>query len=324
MANNFFFLPAVVFCGGVVNTRLRLNIFIGVKKVFAVLCCLGFIVLAFADVNGFVDAGRKGVLLFGRNVMPVLFPFFFVSGLLVEIGFFKGFRKFGVAAPVFALSLLSGYPTGARLLADLYKRGEITRQQAIRTATYTSTCSPIFIIATLGACFYQSVTAGVLVFAAHTIGAVLSGVLFRGVRFKEDQSSYMRYVAVTPGNDMAAAISSSLYSAIQNIFAVGGLVVVFFVAANMIPLHLLGTGSCGVFISGLLEMTNGVFRASVVAPTSLALATAIVTFGGMSVAMQGFVFMSSFKMPFWFYLLYKVTHTVFAVLICLILAAVLI
>jgi len=290
-----------------VNTRLVSVIFIVVKRFLVVVCCLGFIALAFADVNGFVDAGRRGILLFGRNVLPVLFPFFFVSGLLVELGFFKGFGRFGKAAPVFALSLLSGYPTGARLLGDLYKRGEITRQQAIRTATYTSTCSPIFIIATLGACFYQSTAVGVLVFTAHMLGALANGIVFCKVPFKDTS---LRAEAKQP-LQTADAISNSLYSAIQNILAVGGLITVFFIVTDML--------GGGFLLSSLFEMTNGVFQASLVSP-SLIIPTAIVTFGGLSVAMQGFVFMSSFRMPFWFYLLYKTTHTVFACMICLILS----
>lgn len=284
------------------------------KKVFAVLCCIGFIALAFADINGFVDAGRRGVLLFGRNVMPVLFPFFFVSGFLVEIGFFSGFKKFGKAVPIFALSLLSGYPTGARLLSDLYNRGELKREEAIKIATYTSTCSPIFIIATLGVCFYQSISAGVLVFAAHSLGAVLNGMVYRKMNFADTMPLSMRVPPHLLEEEFSTAISKSLYSAIQNIFAVGGLIVMFFIVTNMI--------GGGILVSGLLEMTNGIFIASTTMPKSLVLPCAIVSFGGLCVAMQGFVFMSSFRMPFWFYLLYKVTHTIFAVIICLILVAV--
>lgn len=296
--------------------------------------------LAFMDVNGFVDAGRRGVLLFGRNVMPILFPFFFLSGFLVDVGFFSGFKKVGKAAPIFALSLLSGYPTGARLLGDLYKRGEISRTQAIKIATYTSTCSPIFIIATVGACFYQSISVGVLIFAAHVFGAVLNGVVYCRIKFNDSQASTVMDCSASftkirndislrgelyfakqslpsvPANsfDISAAISNSLYSAIQNILAVGGLIVVFFIATNLV--------GGGILVSSLLEMTNGVCIASALAPKSFVIPCVIVSFGGMCVAMQSFVFMSSFRMPLWFYLLYKVTHTVFAVIICLILVAV--
>jgi hypothetical protein len=279
------------------------------KRIFAIICCIGFIIMAFADVNAFVDAGRRGVLLFGRNVMPVLFPFFFICGLLVELDFFSGFKKFGKTAPIFALSLLSGYPTGARLISDLYKRGELTRTQAIRISTCTSTCSPIFVIATLGACFYQSTMVGVLIFSAHSVGAILNGLLYRGIRFAETTNvALVENVGVARKKDIAECVSTSLVQAIQNIFAVGGLIVVFFIVTEFV--------GGGVFVSGLLEMTGGVFQASVATPSSLIIPCAIISFGGLCVAMQGFVFMNSFRMPLWFYLVYKLTHMILAVAIC--------
>ena len=300
------------------------------KRFFIIICCFAFVAFVFADVGGFVDAGRRGILLFGQNVLPVLFPFFFVSGLLVEIGFFSGFKRFGAVAPVFALSLISGYPTGARLLGDLYRRGEITREQAIRTATFTSTCSPIFIIATLGACFYGSAAIGVLVFAAHSLGALVNGLVYYKVKFKVTEH-FSQIPLLEKGVsrskrdgvcDISAAISNSLYSAIQNIFAVGGLIVVFFIATDLVTSLLPGANIGGVFISGILEMTNGVYLASLAAPGALLLPCAIVSFGGLCVAMQSFVFFRAFRMPLWFYFLYKTTHTILAVAICLILCAI--
>jgi hypothetical protein len=279
------------------------------KRIFTVICCLGFLVLAFMDVTAFVEAGRRGVLLFGRNVLPVLFPFFFISGLLVEVGFFSAFGKFGKGAPVFVLSLLSGYPTGARLLCDLYNRGEITRSLAIRTATYTSTCSPIFIIATLGVCFYKSAVFGIIIFAAHCLGALLNGLIYCKVKFNSPAKlTRVRNFSPSSRNDIATAVSNALYSAVQNIFAVGGLIVVFFIATTLI--------GGGVWVSGILEMTNGVYHASIAAPTSLLIPCAVVSFGGLCVAMQAFVFLGEFRMPLWFYFLYKVTHTILSVLLC--------
>ena len=288
------------------------------KKAIVIFCCLAFIGLAFVNVGEFVSSAQRGVLLFGRNVMPILFPFFFVTSLLVELGFFSGFKRFGFTAPVFTLSLLGGYPTGARMLAELYTRGEISRTQAIRISTYTSTCSPIFVIATVGACFYKSTSIGITIFICHIIAAMINGLLYCKVRFQESENPLPLFgrVALKMPN-INDSISNALYSAIQNIFAIGGLIVTFFVLANQIQVVISLNEEFNLAVAGILELTNGIHLASVTVPSYVLIPCAIVSFGGLAVAMQGFLFLKSFRMPFWFYLLYKGTHAIIAMLVCL-------
>jgi len=276
-----------------------------VSKVFAVVCCVAFMVMAFWDVGAFVENARGGLFLFGNNVAPVLFPFFFISGLLIELGIGK--------RGVVPMSLLAGYPTGARMLAQLYGRGEITRTQAIKIATYTSTCSPIFIIATLGSALFGDVRLGVIIFVAHVVGALLNGLLYRKIKFDDTYAGTTKATSVAP--DVCDAVSRALYSAVQNILVVGGLILIFFVASSSLPLPL----------AAIMEMTTGVFRAepNLAGIWRAIVPVGIVSFGGLCVAMQGFVFLKTFKMPVWFYFVYKVTHTtisvVVAVVICLLL-----
>jgi hypothetical protein len=294
------------------------------SKIITVLCCIAFMALAFIDVAGFVTNARNGLILVGNNVVPVLFPFFFVSGLLVELDLFKrkGLQKIGVVG----MSFLAGYPTGARMLSQLYMRGEISRAQAIKMAAYTSTCSPIFIIATLGAALYQDVRLGMIIFTAHILGALFNGIVLNRVsslvsvglneemrtpagRGRAQAVRGFRIDEFKP-TDTSEAVSRALYSAVQNILAVGGLILVFFVASASLPLP----------IASAMEMTTGVFHAEQVLSGvwRAIVPCAIVSFGGFCVAMQGFVFLKSFKMPVWFYLLYKVTHMIFAIVFCVI------
>ena len=291
------------------------------KKILVIFCCFLFISLAFANVDEFVLGAQRGVLLFGRNVMPVLFPFFFVTGLLVEIGFFSGFRRFGVAVPVFTLSFLGGYPTGARMLAGIYNRGEISRTQAIQISTFTSTCSPIFIIATVGACFYKSTSMGIFIFVCHSVASVINGLLYYWVKFKENDVPVTNSKSgmLSKQCDVSGAISNSLYSAVQNILATGGLIIMFFIFVTQIQVIFDLSPALNIILGGIFELTNGINLASVVAPSSVVIPCAIVSFGGLAVAMQGFLFLRDFRMPFWFYMLYKTTHTIIAVLLCAVL-----
>ena len=271
--------------------------------------CVAFMIIAFWDIAAFIDNSRRGFLLFATNVLPVLFPFFFISSLLIELNIFRNNKgaKFGVVV----MSFLSGYPTGARMLSDLYTRGQITRTQAIKTATYTSTTSPIFVIATVGVALYGDVKLGVLIFMAHVMGALLNGLLYTKCRFTNHPVTAAPCHPSKEGN-LSDVVSQALHTSVQSILGVGGLIVMFLIAAA--PFGLIG--------SALLEMTTAIFHASNMSTGGMwraVIPCAIVSFGGLCVAVQGFVFMRAFDLPVWFYFLYKTTHTLLAVGCCAVL-----
>ena len=291
------------------------------KKV-AIILCIAFIAISFADVTSFIDGSRRGIMLFGQNVLPVLFPFFFVTSMLVELDFFTMFRRLGKNAPIWCLSTLGGYPTGARIIAELYTNGKLTRTQAIKISTSTTTVSPIFIIATIGICFLGSAKLGAILFGCHILSAILNGFIYRKVNFVESNitrtssttlllnTGNLRNSLNTNSNkDISDIISNSLYSAIQNILMVGGIIIIFFIVINQIQ-NVLGVES---IIFGLFELTNGVIMTK-----NLVLLSAIISFGGIAIAMQGLLFFKTFRMPFWFYLTYKTTHAILAVVLCII------
>lgn len=310
------------------------------KRIIVAALAFAFMALAFFDLVNFVSAGRQGLLLIAANVVPVLFPFFFISSLLAGLGFFslcapllnplcnRLYKTGGNAGGVFLVSLLSGYPTGARLIAELYQRGEISRSDAIRTATWTSTCSPAFIIGTVGAALCGSPTIGLIIFAAHALGALLNGLIYRGIQFPDNTDAlkrpnlpHTRRNALLDNNPpIDEVLNTALYSSIQSILIVSGWIVLFFVATAQLQAVAALPHNMDVFVSSLLEMTTGVFRAGQKA--CVPILCAIVSFGGLSVAMQAQTFLKTFRMPLGFYFLYKLTHTVLAVLLCTVMVAV--
>jgi len=267
--------------------------------------------LAFLDVESFIAGGRAGFALFSSNVLPVLFPFFLVTSLLVELDMFRRLPRLGV----FVFGLVGGYPTSARILAELYERGQITRESAIRTATYSCVPSPIFMIATVGVALYGSVALGVMIFVSVVVGALFNGLLYRRITMYSVQT--MNADKLVPREfDFARALQSS----IQAILSVGGLIVVFFIMAHQVGAVFGLPSVLDVGFAGVLEMTTGVFRASDHMPHGISVGgllvpVAILAFGGLCVGMQGFIFLQRIGMRFRFYLLMKVTHTVLSLLV---------
>ena len=60
-------------------------------------------------------------------------------------------RALGPGAFPFIMSVLSGYPMGAKVVGDLKRSGEITLREAKRLMSFCSTSGPAFMAGAVGA-----------------------------------------------------------------------------------------------------------------------------------------------------------------------------
>lgn len=168
------------------------GIYYGVKKAFPVIAVTIFMVLIAVKPDYFSASAARGLALFATSVLPSVFPFFFCSTFLTAMGAAKALSRIG-AKPVRALfnappegayaltmSMLSGYPVGAAVTADLYERAAIDDDSARKIASFASTSGPAFVLGTVGGVLFDSAAVGALLLGAHFLSALLVGVIFRG------------------------------------------------------------------------------------------------------------------------------------------------
>ena len=86
-----------------------------------------------------LEGARSGLLLWFHTVLPTLFPFLFVSSMLLATGAAHTVSRLlkPILAPIFRVStdccyailigLVSGYPLGAKTCAELVQDGSISR-----------------------------------------------------------------------------------------------------------------------------------------------------------------------------------------------------
>ena len=131
----------------------------------------------------YAEACIQGMALWAKAVLPALFPFLILTGLLTKLGTAQKLadrlspltEKIGLpgsAAYCLLVSLLSGYPVGSRTVADLYKGGAITREQAKRMSVLCSTSGPMFLVGSVGGAMFGSAAAGAVLLAAHLLAVV--------------------------------------------------------------------------------------------------------------------------------------------------------
>ena len=240
-----------------------------------------------------MTAGQDGLHLIATAVLPVLFPFFVLTSLILNLS--NTTKPWLIAI----LAYSSGYPNGARLTQNLYSQGRLTLSAAQHLSIITSTPSPIFVIATAGTLFLRDTTLGCVIFICAVIAAIGNGWLWRLIRPNKEPKQKPVATTHTQPPHFFPAFSDALASATTAIVNVCGVVLFFYICTRLVNLP--------PVLAGLLEMTTGV-----AATTNPLLVQFFVTFGGLSVAMQQQIFMQSFQIKLRTYLAYKMTHALLA------------
>ncbi len=265
----------------------------------------------------------NGLMLWLTAIVPTALPLLVVLSLMVRSPAFlsltrrlspfaeKLFRIPGAGAGAMLLSLLSGYPAGARTVAELASEGRLQKGDVFYTACLASTSGPAFCLGAAAAMF-GSPAAGMVLFGSHLLAVWSAGFLLpRLTRHKAEP-------APPPLPKAREPFSALLISAVQAVLSVGALIALFFCLKEMLfsilpPLSGYGEG----VLSGLLEVTAGVSAlANLKTPLSLALAAAEVSFGGLCVNAQQLSFLAGTGVKMLPFLLVKCAHGLLAFAFC--------
>ena len=258
----------------------------------ACLILCGILVWFLTDAGRVRAAAAEALTLCGESVIPALFPFLAVSGLLVSMGFgewisplFAGlmgplFRLPGQASSALLLGLVGGYPIGARTAADLYRQGLLTAGEAERLLAFCNNSNPVFLISVLGVGVFGSVRAGVWLWLIHLLSALLTGLLFRGGKAPARREKVRAVSCRTVS--LPAAVVSSVRSAANGMLSVCAFVTLFYVLISPLAER---SGLLPTALVGLVELFS---LTPLLTPDTFGfvLAAACAGWGGLSVLCQ--------------------------------------
>ena len=314
------------------------------KTVYILLSLLFlFIIICFAlNPKYYMQQTLNGLNVFLNNVFPALFPFFIFSKILTGLNcigdFSMHFGKFtkkayntpGISAYVLFMALISGYPVGAKVTSELYKQNQITKSEVNRIITFTSTSGPLFVIGTVGVSLLNSYKCGVIMLFCHIVASLLNGILYRKKDIS-DVCSFATYRNNFTSPNINEVISESVYNSVISISLVGAYIVVFFVIIGMINSLNMFNLICNLFdmfgidrnitnslLNGFIELTRGcidIAGLDISIKLKTILCGGLISFGGFSVAFQGFAFLKDCNVKFSFYIKQKISHFVISLLL---------
>lgn len=271
----------------------------------------------------------SGISLWAACVLPVAFPFMFFTALFSRTAAFRAisrllspvsgglFRISGTGGAICAMSALSGYPVGARLVSE-YARTTKDKSETFRLAVLCSVSGPSFLVGSLGGRMFCDPAAGWIALFSHLMGVWLVCLLFR------QRSAAPKAPPVgTAGNP---PLADHVMQSVLSVLCVGGFIALFSVLLQMLSdLRVFsfltapfrdGAPIAEAFLCGLLEMTSGCARlAQSPSPLSLALCVFLVTLGGACVLAQQFAYLSGAGVRFLPFLAVKTAQAALAALI---------
>lgn len=292
--------------------------------------------------KGSATAVKDGINLWILCVVPSLFPYLFITAICSNLNATKKlgnlfspitrklFNVNGIGGYLFFISTFSGYPSGAKAVADAKKEGLLSDAESVRASAFCSIASPAFLISSIGGITFNSPRFGLLLFSSNLVVSFLIGIIFSFYKRDEKPSSKTAN-NFTPSQNL---LFDSALNSVTSLLIVGALITVFYLLCEILIALKILTPFIKLLtfitkdeelslsiISGSLEVTGGLKRLSTFSPKlALPIASALTGFGGVSVIMQSVTFLKSAKIKTAPFFLSKISSAVLNFLLSLILS----
>ena len=283
--------------------------------------------IIFPDI--YINQTLNGITAWAFNVLPSILPFIIFTKLLTSLGlvdklsktFSKPCKHLFNTPPIssfaFLTSIISGYPVGAKITADLYTNGKISKSEAFRMTSFCSTSGPMFIIGAVGIGMLNSAISGYIILIAHILGAIINGILYRKLELNSTNKTI--HTKTQERKSTTIDFSSIILDSVLSILSVGAIIALFFVIiTSLSPLFNLFPLKISSILEGLVEITKGCIDiSSVFQNEKLAIiaCTFVISFGGLSSITQSMAMLNNLKMPVWLFAIQKLSHAIISTLI---------
>ena len=245
--------------------------------------------LLILDSKTGIIGAADGIALCLKTVLPSIFPFLILSGVINRTLIGKRIpllstilRPCGIpigAEYIFILGFLGGYPLGAKCVYEAHKYGNLSSKDAKRMLGFCNNAGPSFIFGILGSIF-NDIRLAWLLWLVHILSAWIVGYILS----KKPDS------AISMHDQVPFSLSEIVQSSVRTIGYICAWIVLFRVIITYLSKWLFSyiPAELSVLLTGILELANGCCNLEYLVDESskFIIASVILAFGGVSVAMQ--------------------------------------
>lgn len=272
-----------------------------IKPIFLTLTLIIFLFNLDIVINSTLSASY----LFITKVFVSIFPFIILSDILFYFNYDLFLKKifgniisklFNVSKStsiIYVLSILTSHPTNSVYIKEMLDRKEIDENDINKILLTTYFPSIAFVIGTIGIGIYHSIKTGVFLYLTILIKNILIGIFLRGKNLsKEIQSIKKNNIT------LQEAISNSIIKGINISYTILGNIIIFTIIVNLLNNYLNINSTILSLMSGMLEMTSGIFMISnlnINLSQKILLTSFILNFSGLSIIFQTTSILNKYK-----------------------------
>ena len=246
--------------------------------------------LIFQTVNQSLD-------LWVNTLLPTLFPFFIISDILISYNIINIIPKnikiflcklFNInenAISVFLLSLLSGFPSNAKITRTLYDNKKLNKNEASHILMFTHFSNPFF-ISMISSVFLNNSKITIIILLTQYLSNIILGIIVRNHHYiTKSNTITTNYKCQSFPNTLINAIKSSLNSVLLILGTLTSFLIFSKLITNLISLN----NYNNTLLNGILELTSGLKSLSLLNIKEIykvILSSIFITFGGFCIHMQ--------------------------------------
>ena len=222
------------------------------------------IFLFFSDV--YILETKNSLLYFFNNVFPIIFPFYVLSSIIINGNlllkasnklkniFPKTFNLPSCSIIVLVAGIISGYPSGAKIAADLKNTGNLSRNDAALLCSFTNNIGPIFTILVVGKKYLSNPLDGLKIWFCVTISSLIIGYVLCKTANK-DESCINNSSLISENHKIN--ISTAILNGLNTALYVGAVIVFFSSITVLIKVIPCITEFHESLFHTILELTGG-------------------------------------------------------------------
>lgn len=281
------------------------------KRFFSFFFFMFLAVCILTEPTACIGYAKDALLLWFLKILPTLFPFMVISGIIIRMNLTSYFPSAGIYGIL--VGFFCGFPMGALTACTMYEEKQITQKEAEYLCAFTNNMGPVYF------CSYVLPTLGITNKLPYLIAMygipLLYGLLLRKTVYK---TCSFRRLPSGSNVSLLNAIDASITQAITSITRLGGYLILLqtlyilpellirlpgrFPLTLRLPLPFLNAVLCC-----LLEITGGVAKMSAYPPLYV---LALLPLGGFSFILQAGSILKNVGMSIPIYLLHKLIQTV--------------